>query len=221
VSRKLVQEGHLYPAYAPALLRMQLDGPLQPLWSEGYVRLSDVWEAFTKYIYLPRVTRREVLETAVKAGPAATTWQMEGFATADAWSEEDGRFIGLTVGQHPVAVGPATLLVRPEVALQYLGLPDPGESDSAEPEGPDDVPDAELRRRRFYGAVQLDSERPSREFGRIVQEILQHLTAEEGTELKIVVEIDARNDEGFQDKTVRVVDENARALRFKTQEFER
>lgn len=44
--RKLVNGGGLYTSYPPVLLRLQLDGPLAPLWEGGRVTVTEVWKAY-------------------------------------------------------------------------------------------------------------------------------------------------------------------------------
>jgi hypothetical protein len=44
---------------------------------------------------------------------------------------------------------------------------------------------------RFYVTVRLDPEPYVRDFGRLYQEVIQHLAAPEGVDLKITVEIEA------------------------------
>jgi hypothetical protein len=51
--------------------------------------------------------------------------------------------------------------------------------------------------------VTLDPERLNRDFGRIAQEVISHLTGLLGTEVEITVEIAARNADGFPDLAVR------------------
>lgn len=119
-SGKLVNEGRLQIQYPPVLLRLQLDTTLASLWEDGHARASDLWDAFARYPYLPRLRDIDVLLGAVQQGPAMTTWQSEGFATAVADDEASGRYLGLSVGSHPAAVGGSTLLVKPEIALGQL-----------------------------------------------------------------------------------------------------
>lgn len=170
---KLLQEGHLYTTYPPALLRMQLDGPLAPMWEGGHSSVADLWDAFASFVYLPRIENQQVLEQAVRGGPASTTWQLDGFATADAWDDNSGRYVGVTVGEDPFAVTSSTLVLKPEIALQHV---EPGDeetevaADGGEVGGPTrEAVAVERVVRRFYGAVQLDPERPSRDFGRIIR----------------------------------------------------
>src|SRR5690606_33902918 len=57
--------------------------------------------------------------------------------------------------------------------------------------------------RRFFGVVRLEAERYGRDFNRVAQEIVQHLTAVDGTHIELTVEIKATNDEGFPADKVR------------------
>lgn len=77
------------------------------------------------------------------------------------------------------------------------------------------------RVRRFYGVVTVDPERLGRDAGRIAEEIVAHLNGLVGTDTEITIEVRATNNEGFPDDVVRIVSENASALRFKHNDFER
>jgi hypothetical protein len=50
--------------------------------------------------------------------------------------------------------------------------------------------------------------------GHRLRSILQHLAAEEGVELEVVIEIHARRPGGFSEERIRTVNENARVLNF-------
>jgi len=73
---------------------------------------------------------------------------------------------------------------------------------------------------RFFGVMQLNPERYSRDLTRVAQEILQHLAAVDGAHLQVRVEISAEKPDGFPDDKVRIVTENARTLRFEQFGFE-
>jgi hypothetical protein len=66
----------------------------------------------------------------------------------------------------------------------------------------------------------LDPERVNRDFGRVAQEVIQHLGATLGTDLEVTVDIAARNEGGFPDHVVRTVLENANTMRFDDAGFE-
>ena len=95
-SAKLVRDNHLNTVYTPVLLRLQLDRV--PLWPDGHIRVSELWESLARYPYLPRLKDRVVLERAVAQGPGQLLWEMEGFALADGYDESTGRYLGLVCG---------------------------------------------------------------------------------------------------------------------------
>ena len=74
---------------------------------------------------------------------------------------------------------------------------------------------------RFFGVMDGNPERCSRDLTRISQEILQHLAAMEGTRLQVRVEVSAVRPERFPDDPVRTVTEHARTLKFEQFGFER
>jgi hypothetical protein len=73
---------------------------------------------------------------------------------------------------------------------------------------------------RFFGSFPVNAERYARDFSRVSQEVLQHLAAANGTTLRITVEIEAVNTDGFAPDVQRTVSENARTLHFDTHGFE-
>ena len=85
------------------------------------------------------------------------------------------------------------------------------------PEKVDPVPPAPLARNtRFYGVYRVDAERYGRDFGRIGQEILAHLAALDDVDLDVTVEVHAKHPGGFPDDKVRILLENASALKFES-----
>jgi hypothetical protein len=60
-----------------------------------------------------------------------------------------------------------------------------------------------------------------RDAGRIADEVISHLTALVGSEVKVTLEIGAQVPNGVPENTVRTVTENSRTLKFDTQGFEK
>jgi len=73
---------------------------------------------------------------------------------------------------------------------------------------------------RYFGAVRLNPVLPGKDFNRLYAEVLQHLSAPEGVDLEITVEIKAVKRDGYPDDKVRIVSENARTLKFDESGFE-
>jgi predicted AAA+ superfamily ATPase len=234
---KLEGGAYLYRIYAPALLRRRLDQELAILWQDGHVEVRTVWESFARYPYLPRLRDQAVLVASAGDGPASTDWAREGFATADGFDDQTGRYLGLTVGAQ-AAASPTTLLVRPDraqaqqaaeaEARQTSGVSPagvlPGEGSPSPADTTAAVPAAEVGGpqgpRRFHASICLDPARITRDFNRAVEEVLSHLAGQLGTHVEIVVDVSATNDEGFSAQVVRTVSENARTLRFDDADFE-
>jgi hypothetical protein len=211
VGRALVNEGALLVRFSPQMLRSKLDGELHTLWDGGHVTVRDLWENFAKYVYLPRLRDIEVLTAAAEAAPSLLTWQMEGFATS-VGTNGTGRYLGLTTGSHPGPLTPTSLIVNPEFALGQLeSEPEPDTKGETEPKPPEVTTSVPTH---FLGSVHLDPTRPGRDFGRVVQEVVEHLTALVGIDVELMLEIRAQKDDGIPEDVARAVVENARALKF-------
>ncbi|HLI14875.1 MAG TPA: Swt1 family HEPN domain-containing protein [Acidimicrobiales bacterium] len=234
-ARRLIDKGHLNVVYAPSLLRtLVLGGPLASLWESGHVSVGELWEALARYPYLPRLRDRLVLERSVQDGPAGFAWTEEGFALAEGYDTVSGRYLGLVVGPGGSSgTSPSTLLVRPEVAMAQLRVQEQATSQSAADAGTTETTSATRaptdalgtsaatpsRPRRFHGSVVLRSERLNLEFGRVVQEVVQHFVDSAAT-VEVTVEISASSEGGFDEAIIRTVTENARTLHFREQGFE-
>jgi len=225
-SRKLISEGALAVQFPAQMLRNKLDRELEPVWADGHVPIASLWENFAKYVYLPRLRDIEVLTAAVEAAPALLTWQSEGFATAV--GVEDGRYLGLATSSHPGRLEPTALVVRPAFALGQLENEPVTDDDTTVGAGDDDQAgegggDTSPGTRdptRFMGSVRLDPSRPTRDFGKVAQEVIEHLTALVDSEVEIKVEITATKDDGLPEQVVRTVMENARTLKFDQQDLD-
>lgn len=222
--RKLVQTGGLYTSYPPVLLRLNLDGPLAPLWEKGAVSVNQLWDAYARYLYLHRLRDVAVLLECVANGPASTVWASEGFAVAEAADpRQPGRYAGLVAGAMAPPARGTTLLVEPTTAgLQLESEREPAGAGSGldVAEGPPGSKTTPPPMRRFYGVVPVDPDRLGRDAGRIAQEVVAHLQGLVGTETEVTIEIRASSADGFPDTVVKVVSENAAALRFTDHGFE-
>ena len=72
---------------------------------------------------------------------------------------------------------------------------------------------------RFYAQFELDPVRAIRQLEDVLRNIVDHLAAAEGSALELTFEVNATS-KGFDDRTRRVVNENATQLGAKGQEFE-
>jgi hypothetical protein len=68
---------------------------------------------------------------------------------------------------------------------------------------------------RFFGSVDIPSQKVTSSVQKIVDEVVQHLASKYGTTVKITLEIEAENSGGFDESLVRTVAENSNTLGFK------
>jgi hypothetical protein len=196
------------------MLRNKLDNELEPMWAKGDVTVKDLWEAFAKYVYLPRLRDIDVLRSSIAQGPAMISWENEGFAVAIGVDEREGKYLGLTAGSHPGEVAPLSRVVKPEFALGQLEI-----ETQREPDGETGLGDSGglpgLRPPTWFrGRVTVDPDRPNKAFTTITQEVLDHLVGLVNTEVVVTVHVVANRVEGFPDNVIRTVTENARTLKF-------
>jgi Swt1-like HEPN/Protein of unknown function (DUF499) len=228
-SEKLRSADLLRVVHGARVIRQDLNTVLRSKWDVGHISVGQLWSYHCRYPYLARLKNRAVLDEGVLGVLTEFTWEAEGFALATGYDEATGKYAGLVI-PHEDSFGQvtdATLLVAPAVALQQR------EADGAVVEPPSEQlkvidqgdasvtqPPVQPRNVRFFGVHKLDPERYARDWTRVAQEILQHLTAVEGARLEVRVDITARKPEGFPDDSVRIVTENAKVLKFEQFGFE-
>jgi hypothetical protein len=224
-ARKLRQSEMLIPRWSPDNLRMELD---RYLWrDQPHLGLKQLWEYLARYCYLPRLYNEDVLLEAVGDGVARPDAPF-AYATMVGL---DGVYKGLAFGQPTSSIyfDDNSVLVRPEIAQEQLDSPKqqivhpPGIPASERFGAPTATPSIPPRPRlttRYHGTVSLDPQRVNREMATIVEEIIQRLTSLTGTDVEITLEISAERPSGFDDSTVRTINENSRTLKFKSHGFE-
>jgi hypothetical protein len=83
------------------------------------------------------------------------------------------------------------------------------------------TPPAQPKPKRFYGTVRLDPSRVGRDASRIADEVISHLVGQDGAEVTVTLEIDAKLPNEANDQLVRIVTENSRTLKFDSHGFEK
>ncbi|GAB1420700.1 Swt1 family HEPN domain-containing protein [Anaerolineales bacterium] len=224
---KLRQSELLISRWSPDNLGMELD---RYLWrDQPHLGIKQLWEYLARYCYLPRLCNEEVLREAIGEGVMREHDAPFAYATL---VTEDGHYKGLSLGQHTsIYFDEQAVIVRPEVAHEQLETMRQAQV-ALKPASPAQ----EIGRRviseeqneaaapqlttRYHGTVLLDPQRVNREMGTIVEEIIQRLTGLTGTDVEITLEISAKRPSGFDDATVRTINENSRTLKFKHHGFE-
>jgi predicted AAA+ superfamily ATPase len=238
-AHKLESDASMLPRIAPSILRSEIDKV--PLWRGDHVEIRQLVEDFAKHLYLPRVTRPSVIVDAASEGVALTSWDKDGFALADSYDADAGRYRGLKVGVLPLLnQNESSLLVRPDVAQVQFDAEHnarngnegsdstgngtgngtgPGSGGSGETSGTSDEtkPKAPTE---FHGSVTLSATKLTPQVAKIADEVIQHLASQLGVQVELTLNIQARLDSGFDIDTVRTVTENGIALKFDDLGFE-
>ncbi|MCY3953257.1 MAG: DUF499 domain-containing protein [bacterium] len=224
VSRKLASSEELIARLGGVRVRMDIDR--YDLWSgRGDISVRELWQTYTRYPYMARLSSFDVLTQAISDGTANMNWTQETFAYAE---DHDGEtWVGVQKAQH-VAASPGGLLVYPD----FVPTPTPpAEEDEPSAEGADgdagepggDVPTtpeepglATPSATQFYAQFDLDPVRGIKQLG----QILEHVSARLGSDLELSLELRANKPDGYDDATQRIVSENANNLGAKASEFE-
>ena len=232
VARKLESEERLITAYSGMRVRMDIDRiPLaggRELWSErGDISVVQLWEAYARFPYLPRLATRSVLDVAISNGVAELDWERATFAYAVGHDGE--RWVGLCAGTH-VMPEPGGLVVRPGPAASQLAAERREREQDAEDGGlreTEPEPAADPVRRpvaaalptRFYARFGLDEVRAIRQLEDLLNNVAHHLARGPDATIDLTLEINATSS-GWDDQMQRTIRENATQLGASSTEFE-
>lgn len=224
-------------AWSPVHLRSKLR---ELYWKESTVaiRAASVWEDMQKYLYMPRLKQRVVLEQAILAGAASRDF----FGTA--YSQTGDQFEGFKLGEASIQFDDTLLLVEPAAASAYeaaqkkpepihetgsrptsqgSGRATPAGVGTGSPTGsvrtrPSSVPPP--RAKAFFGSVDVSATTAKMKLVSIAEEIIVLLASDPNATVKITLEISADFPNGASEQTKRAVAENAAALGFKSKLWE-
>ena len=188
------------------------------------------WEDTLRYLYLPRLKSRNVLEQAIVKGAGSRDF----FATA--YGQHDGKFDGFKFGDANVQLDDTLLLIEPEAAKVYETAHPPVTPPGPTPPGPIppgpippgpvppgptvEEPKPSPKLHAFHGNVAINASTAKMRMVEVAEEIIAVLAADPNAEVKVTVEIQVNFPAGASDQTKRAVTENARTLNFKNADWE-
>lgn len=196
------------------------------------VPLKRLWEDFGRYTYLCRMLDYKVLVDCVARGIQEEVY---GYST----SKDADNYKGLAFGTHcqcsSVSLGQDSLIIKADVAreiLERINTPVPKTGgDLTEDERVDTgkvTVDASITgtsakpnlMKRFYANIDLEPENIAIQASNIGNEIISLLKKKYHADVKVTLEIQAFDKEGFADDVQRAVRENCNTLKFTSAEFE-
>lgn len=242
VSDKLVPQEILLPECAGSRLRIELDNYL---WSSrDHVSFADLATWFPSYLYLSRLKDAETLKQAIIDG-ATTTNVDDGFVVADGYDEKKQRYLNLRFAQAPAQITNSTVLVKPDVARSQRDAesqansgttverkdpaagrggggvtpPDPWGTEAGtdgtprRPTPPDALPTT------FFGSIGLDPVMAGLTVGKIVENVVEHLTKLDSADARLTLEIRIDVPDGIPKDVQSIVRENCTTLKFDVHEL--
>jgi hypothetical protein len=190
---------------------------LKPIWPEdrSHLPLSEVAEWFASYVYLPKTRDGVVLDTAIRDSVSQLDPK---FGFADSFDDATGRYVNLVWAKAPTEFLPSGALLVSEGAVR--SQPAPATPSPAQAGGvPAATPPMEgptlTKPTRFFGTVEIDPTRPVKSFDQILGAVIAELQRTPGAKVRLVLEIEAQAERGFDEGDVGDVRDNARQLRFK------
>lgn len=192
------------------------------------------WEDTLRYLYLPRLKSRQVLEQAIVKGAGSRDF----FGTA--YGQHESKFDGFKFGDANVQLDDTLLLIEPDAAKAYEAAIPPAIPPGPIPPGPGPLPPGPgptlpepvppgptppgpvptPKPRAFHGNVAINAAMAKMRLVQVADEIIAVLTADPNAEVKVTLEIQVEFPSGASDQTKRAVTENAKTLGFKNADWE-
>jgi hypothetical protein len=206
------------------------------LWKDkNSISIRELWEDYTRYVYLHRLKNRAVLFSALQAGIISGDY----FAYADG-QDENEKYSGLVLGQGGfLNISLDGCFVKLDIAQKQLEkqaelsnkVDDGTKGDYvADSQGNGDLLSGAKttpgggsiakKLTHFYGTITIEPNKLGSMAGTINQEVLQHLAQLTGSKIKVTMDIDVELPNGVSDDIARTVKENCKTLNFTESNFE-
>lgn len=223
-------------AWSPIHLRNKLR---DLYWKDGKVAVNamQLWEDIQRYLFLPRMRNRSVLEQTIVKGAGSKDF----FGTA--YGQDGEEFEGFKFGDSNIQLDDTLLLIDPEAAKKYEASrpafvkeelpPWGGRTDSGNTTEGVVAGDAlnnhtgstsgsvlTTKAHVFYGSVEVNSSTAKVRMVQLADEVINVLASDPNATLKITLEINAEYPAGASDQIKRAVSENAKSLGFKNSTWE-
>ena len=223
---RAVSDGLVAKAFSPFMLQRDLDDIL--LGGRRSVQIPEIWNDYCRYCYLQTLASEEVLKASIEQ--AVQSRDYFGYADGEG---DDGRFLGLTLGERPFVDMRNGVIVSREAALEQLAFdrdreregtvggdatpPNPEGEQGGTPHGHDEleINGGEQQKPRFTEVdleAHLDQWSAGSDVGNIVEEILQRLYDQKGSSAYLTLSAEVSVPGGIDDTTLRIIEENAKTL---------
>ena len=233
IERVCIDNVLVITAWSPIHLREELK---KLYWKADKCAMGGMafWEDTLRYLYLPRLKSRQVLEQAIVKGAGSRDF----FGTA--YGQHEGKFDGFKFGDANVQLDDTLLLIEPDAAKAYEAAIPPAIPPGPIPPGPGPLPPEPgptlpgpvppgptppgsvptPKPRAFHGNVAINAATAKMRLVQVADEIIAVLAADPNADVKVTLEIQVGFPSGASDQTKRAVTENAKTLGFKNADWE-
>jgi uncharacterized protein len=236
IERVCIENEWVITTWSPVHLRTELR---KLYWKvdKPSINAMGFWEDSLRYLYLPRLKSRNVLEQAIIKG--AESKDFFGIA----YGQYDGKFDGFSLGNGNVQLDDTLLLIEPEVSRQYeQNMAKPTLDATTYTNTPDSLvqpniisevvtptsiistPALEDQKpappHAFHGNIAITASTAKVRLVQIAEEIISLLSADPNADVSVTLEIQANFPLGVADHTKRAVTENTKTLGFKNADWE-
>ena len=190
------------------------------IWRErDTVNLNQLWEYFTTYYYMPRLTDKSVLLETVRKGVAEKTFAL---------SDDEDLTHELKFGDISLReISTESFLVKSSVAQEQLKIkpPDPPKKENGDagtdPSSPSTLPPPQpLLPKHFSMDVELDKTRLNKSFNACIDEVASYLMHLPNVSVSIRLAINISAPEGIPEDLKEVISENCHTLKVRNFYFE-
>ncbi len=239
VERVCIENELVISAWSPIHLRSKLS---ELYWKEDKpaVAAKTFWEDTQKYLYLPRLKNRKVLEQAIIKGAGSKDFYGTAFGQAG------DKYEGFKFGDDNIQFDDTLLLIQPEAATTYeasIKAPPPetpgtsGTETGGTTSVKENVPTTEggttttttpggkavvtpKKNKTYYGSIEITPSGAKMQMVNVADEVISLLASDPNAVLKVSIEINADFPEGASDQIKRATSENSKSLGFQASEWE-
>jgi len=204
------------------LLESIRSGVANMLWQQETFAYAESWDAgHSRYLGLIAGQQVQVMLNAtsvlVKPEVAAAQFAVDAAAASPVQTATT-----MTYANAPSRTSQA-VSERGEAALLEPAITIPTSLSSSTLDASEQVTPSEAGEpgyHRFYGSVKINPRMMAGDAGKIMEEVVKHLTTLYGADVQVTLEIEAKIPKGVPESTRRTVEENCRTLRFEGFGFE-
>ena len=191
---------------------------LQKVWTETtpHVEVATLLDWFASYVYLPRLRDEATLTLAI--GKLLERIDLPvGYAAS--YDEASKTYAGASTVVTLLGKKIKTGLLVWRDQLSDDSTPNPADNASDELHKPEratpstDDLGPSARPKRFFGSIELDPDKAGLQVAKFAEEVFFELTRGKASELKLTLEIEATDPDGYKDDVVDVIQSNVRDLK--------